>query len=138
MQGKLQDGSIIICGVLGNDAEHKQVGDKQSHLTKFSVKVGEKPSADVTQKAEAVWVNCACWNTVAKAASDLKKLDVVFCIGKVKTNEKDGNVYKTLECEGVFKMGGACSIQSQQSKEPLPANLNGFEEILGNDDDLPF
>ena len=39
MQGKLQDGSIIICGVLGKDAEYKTVGDKNSSLTKFSVKV---------------------------------------------------------------------------------------------------
>ena len=37
-----KDGSVMICGFLGKDAEHKTVGDKNSSLTKFGVMVGEK------------------------------------------------------------------------------------------------
>ena len=134
MQGKFQDGSIIVCGVLGKDAEHKQVGEKNTHLTKFGVKVGEKPSAVVDEKPEAIWVNCDCWNNVAKAAMGLKKLDVVLCIGKLKITEKDGKTYKSLECEAVFKMGYSVVSTLSEAASTIPQD---FEEIL-NDDGVPF
>ena len=51
MQTKLSDGSVMICGILAKDAEYKQVGDKNSSLTKFSIKVGERPPCAAGRKA---------------------------------------------------------------------------------------
>ena len=134
MQGKLQDGSVIICGTLPKDAEHKQVGEKNSHLTKFGVKVGER-AVEGQDRPEAIWVNCDCWHEVAKAAMGLKKFDVVLCVGKIKVTEKDGKTYKSLECEAVFKMGASTEAATEQtSNAPIPQD---FEEIM-TDDGVPF
>jgi len=138
MQGKLQDGSIIICGVLGKDAEYKTVGDKNSSLTKFSVKVGER-KVEGQDKPEAIWVNCDCWHEVARATKYLRKLDVVLCIGKldVKEYEKDGEkkISKTLVCEFVVPMA---KIAESVGSQPLPDSLkDDYEEIL-SDNGVPF
>ena len=134
MQGKLQDGSVIICGTLPKDAEYKTVGDKNSSLTKFGVKVGER-KVEGQDKPEAIWVNCDCWHEVAKAAMGLKKFDVVLCVGKIKITEKDGKTYKNLVCEAVFKMGVSAEAATEQTANaPLPAD---FEEIM-TDDGVPF
>lgn len=60
MQARLPDGSVIISGVLGRDAEYRQVGQNNSSLTKFSVKVGERPPKASGERGEAIWVNCQC------------------------------------------------------------------------------
>jgi len=132
MQGKLQDGSIIICGVLGKDAEYKTVGDKNSSLTKFGVKVGERP-VEGQDKPEAIWVNCDCWHEVARATKDLKKFDVVFCIGKLDVKEHEGKTYKTLVCEFVVSMQKAVEAVNVQGAN-IPDN---FEEVM-SDTGVPF
>ena len=50
MQTKLPDGSVMISGYVPRDAEYRRVGDKDSSLTHFSVKIGEKPSANVDER----------------------------------------------------------------------------------------
>ncbi len=133
MQTMFKDGSVMICGPLPKDAEYKTVGDKNSSLTKFGVKVGERP-VEGQDKPDAIWVNCDCWHDVARATRNLKKMDVVFCVGKIKANEKDGKTYKTLECEAVFVMNKA----PQENTASAPAELpKDFEEIL-SDDGVPF
>ena len=136
MQGKLQDNSIIICGYLGKDAEYKTVGDNNSSLTKFGVKVGEQP-VEGQDKPQAIWVNCDCWHYVARATKDLKKFDVVLCVGKIKVTEKDGKTYKNLECEAVFTMSKALEIVSEQANAGSVNIPKEFEEIL-KDDGVPF
>ena len=79
MRAKLPDGSVIISGFLAKDAEYKQVGGNNSSLTKFAVKVGERQPKVQGERGEAVWVNCQCWHSVARATKALKKFDVVFC-----------------------------------------------------------
>lgn len=134
MQTMFKDGSVMICGFLGKDAEYKTVGDKNSSLTKFGVVVGEK-QVEGQDKPDAIWVNCDCWHDVARATKDLKKFDVVFCIGKIKTNEKDGKTYKTLVCDAVFIMN---KVPQAASATIAPAELpKDFEEIL-TDDGCPF
>ena len=68
MQTAFKDGSVMVCGTLPKDAVYKTVGQNSSSLTTFGVKVGEKPSPDVNRKADAVWCNCECWHSVARAA----------------------------------------------------------------------
>lgn len=134
MQTMFKDGSIIICGVLGKDAEYKTVGDKNYSLTKFGVKVGER-KVEGQDKPDAIWVNCDCWHEVARAAKNLKKLDVVFCIGKIETNEHEDKTYKTLVCEAVFIMN---KVPQAAASVATPAELpKDFEEIL-TDDGVPF
>ena len=141
MQGKLQDNSIIICGYLGKDAEYKTVGDNNSSLTKFGVKVGER-KVEGQDKSQAIWVNCDCWHSVARATKDLKKFDVVLCVGKIKVSEyeKDGEKKqsKALVCEGVFTMSKALENVSEQANAGTADIPREFEEILKDDGDVPF
>lgn len=137
MQTMFKDGSVMICGSLPKDAEYKTVGDKNSSLTKFGVKVGER-KVEGQDKPEAIWVNCDCWHEVAKATKDLKKFDVVFCIGKIKITEKDGKTYKTLECEAAFSMHKPEKADVEaDAKTQITGNLNDFETII-DDNKLPF
>lgn len=140
MQTKLSDGSVMVCGVLPRDAEYKTVGQNNSSLTTFGVKVGERTSLDAGSKPDAVWCNCVCWHAVARAAQNLKKNDVVLCVGKIKVeNYTDNNgkaqTAKKLVCELVLTMTQA---QAQAAVQTAKVDdLSDYEEILGNDDD-PF
>lgn len=140
MQARLPDGSIIISGFLAKDAEYKQVGDKNASLTKFAVKVGERQPTEQGERGEAIWVNCQCWHSVARAAMSLKKFDVVLCVGKVeksKYTNKDGEekIDTHLVCEGVFVQPQAVEVQSQSSgASDIP---DGFEEEI-DDGTVPF
>lgn len=145
MQTKLSDGSVMICGILAKDAEYKQVGDKNSSLTKFSIKVGERPPVQQEEKPQAIWVNVQCWHSVARAAQSLKKLDTALVIGKIENRlytAKDGS-QKTdihVNAEFVISMPNISAPAVSNSAPPL-ANLNGFEEVydvLDNDDTVPF
>lgn len=142
MQTKLPDGSVMVAGYVPRDAEYKTVGDKGSSLTKFSVKVGEKPSVNVNERAEAVWCRCTCWHTVARASADIRKGDSVLAIGRLESHEytdKNTGEVKTgteLVCEYV-------SVMRDRPAEPAAAEyaagISGdFAEMNGNDDDLPF
>lgn len=132
MYSKLQDGSFIIVGTLPSDAEYKQVGQNSSSLTKFGVKVGEQPSTNADQKPTAIWSNCECWHSVAKVAMDLKKGDVVLCVGKIKENEHGGKVYKNLVCEFVLKM----STESPLAQNNSSSDLSSYNAL--SNDDNPF
>jgi hypothetical protein len=141
MQLASRDGSVMVCGVLPKDAEHKLAGEKNSHLTRFSVKVGEKPAAAEGEKPEAIWCYCVCWHNVAKAAAEFKKMDVVLAVGKIKTREYEGKTYKDLECEFVSRMPvpivpTAEAVSSASVVADVGA-LDGYEEIYTNGD-LPF
>lgn len=137
MQGKLQDGSIIISGVLGNDAEYKTVGEKNSSLTKFSVKVGETDSTVVDQKPKAIWANCQCWHTLARATARLKKGDSVLCVGKIETHEYNGKDYKTLNCSFVVQSMCESSVSVLPTSETVIENTDDYEVIL-DDSGVPF
>ena len=138
MQARLPDGSVIITGFLAKDAEYKQVGGNNSSLTKFAVKVGECQPKAQGERGEAVWVNCQCWHSVARATKALKKFDVVFCVGKVEKKPytgKDGKekVDVHLVCEAVFVQPTAEAAPPQE----LGGDLSDFEEVL-NDEGTPF
>lgn len=136
MQGKLQDGSVIISGALGTDAELKTVGDKNTLLAKFSVAVGQRPSVKADEPAQTIWVYCQCWGELARAAGLLKKGDRVLCCGRVEAREYNGKEYKTLNCDFITR--ALSKAQSATASAPLPSELaEGFEEIL-SDDGVPF
>lgn len=132
MYSKLQDGNFIICGFVARDAELKTVGANNSSLCKWSVKVGERPNGG---KKEAIWTNCQAWHDTARAAANIKKGDIVLCVGKLETNEHEGKTYKNLVCEFVSVMKKA--PEHPQTGEPYTANtsdLSAYEEILGSDE----
>ena len=141
MQCKFSDGTIMIGGFLAKDAEYMQVGGDNKSLTKFSVKVGERPPQNGEQRGVAIWVNCECWHSVARAAMGLKKFDVVIAFGKLKveTYTKDGEQKqkKVLVCEGVFVQPPAAPAPAPMAQgayiPPADSDMELFDE-----DGVPF
>lgn len=136
MQTRCGDGSIMICGLVGRDAETKHVGEKNAVLTKFSVKVGEKVEGQ--EKKQAVWVNCTCWNDMGKAASTLKKGDYVFAIGRIHKSTYTGNDGQQRESTELV-----CEFLTPVIKSCLPASENnsssGSADVyIPYNEDLPF
>ncbi len=140
MQTKLSDGSVMICGILGRDAEYKQVGDKNASLTKFSVKVGERPPTNQDEKPQAIWVNVQCWHSVARAARNLKKLDTAFVIGKIEKRPytaKDGSQKTDTHINAEFVIGMPNAPVLTSLVDDTPDKLDDFEDLL-SDDGVPF
>lgn len=147
MQAKIGN-SVIICGSLPRDAEYKTVGDKETPLCKFGVKVDERDTGD--NQKQAVWCNCTCWRDVAKVTANLQKGDIVLAIGKLQTRtytgrEGDEKTATELVCEAVFIMPRAWEnalngIAGRAASMGVPvssAQGDDFEEIV-SDSDLPF
>jgi single-strand DNA-binding protein len=143
MQVKIGN-SVMICGSLPRDAEFKRVGDKDTPLCKFGVKVDER---EVDGQRQAVWCNCVCWRDVAIATYELQKGDVVLAIGKIQERSytgRDGEerTSKELVCEAVFSMRQTSVLESFVSHaQTQGVNIavnpeQDFEEIP--DDELPF
>ena len=142
MQCKFSDSTIMIGGFLAKDAEYMQVGGDNKSLTKFSVKVGERPPQNGEQRGVAIWVNCECWHSVARAAMGLKKFDVVIAFGKIKIeNYTDRNgeqkQKKVLVCEGVFVQPPAAPAPAPMAQGAyIPPADSGME--IFDEDGVPF
>lgn len=140
---KFQSGEFLVVGPLPKDAEYKTVGEKQSSLTKFSVKASEK--TDASGQKIASWTNCTAWHAAARACKDLKKGDVVLVIGKIEKNsynDKNGELKesKELVVDFMVKMASVTfappPIVQAESKEP-EVDLSEYEELI-SDGDMPF
>lgn len=147
MQTKLSDGSVMICGILPRDAEYKQVGEKNSSLTKFSIKVGEKKVLG-QEKTQAIWVNVQCWHSIARAVQNLKKLDTALVIGKIEKKPytaKDGTQKEDIHVNAEYvncmpNIQAPVYPQTDQANNNLES-LDGFEDVysvLDDTDNLPF
>ena len=132
MQTKFNDGSVMICGYVPNDAEVRRVGEKNTLRVTFGVKVGERP--DET----AIWANCQCWGSIANYAAQITKGDTVLAIGKLTsyTSEKNGKTYTDLECEYVAIQPKAAAPAAPAAPAQDPGDLS-VSDVL-SDDGIPF
>lgn len=133
--------TVMVCGTLPRDAEYKTVGEKQTPLCKFGLKVGERETDD--GERTAVWCNCTCWRQAADAAAGFCKGDTVLAVGEIREHtyqnrEGEDVTARELVCEGVFLMGyPAGRSLPREAAPPAASAAPDFEAIVG-DDDLPF
>ncbi len=95
MQTVLQDGSVMVCGRVPNDAQRTPTRNG-GYFTRFGVKVGERGEPDEKGRREAVWVNCQSFDTVAQ---NIHRGDTVFVIGRIESHEYQGQERKNLVAE---------------------------------------
>lgn len=138
MYSKLQDGSFIISGFVAKDSEMKTSQNGKTY-TKWSVKVGEKPSAKEGGRSEAIWANCIAWHDIARLVGTIRKGDTVLAVGKIETNNYEGKTYKTLNCEYISIMAKAQANSNSAPEYDVHKSdvLAEYEEILSDSDD-PF
>lgn len=111
----------IISGYIAKDAETIFVGEGQTMLTYFSVKVsgGENPE----------WVYCKCWRSLAKKAKQIKRGDNIIATGKFearKYTSKDGNERIGVELSCDFFSICRDEEDSKSSDSENPENLLPF------------
>ena len=138
---KFSSGEFMVVGPIPKDAEYKTVGDKQSSLTKFSVKASEK---EANGEKQVQWTNCVAWHAAARACKDFKKGDVVLVTGKIEEREyvSNGETKKVKELIVDFATKMA---HVPAGVVPAPAaatqigdvDLSDFEELI-SDGDVPF
>ena len=122
MQTKFNNGGVMICGYVPNDAEVRRVGTKNSLRVTFSVKVGEQPDGS------AIWANCQCWGYTANYAVQIKKGDIVLAIGNLNTytSEKNGKTYTNLECEYVAIQPKAAEPAAAPAPAPEQGDISDY------------
>lgn len=129
MQTMFKDGSVMICGFVARDAEHRS--DKAPYT--FSVKVGERDTGG--DKPDAIWVSCKSWHAYA---GQIRKGDTVFAVGKIDTyTNNEGKTYKNLDCEYVAIQGKGGAPAPAPAAAP-DADLGDDYEQLFSDDGVPF
>lgn len=141
---KLQSGEFMVIGALPKDAELKQVGQKNSSKTSFSVKVSESVKPDGSK--EANWTNCVAWHDMARICAEFCKGDVVLAVGKIEEREWEGKKYKDLVVSFAVKAGVPAAVADNTLK-PATGNPNidaaddpamkDFEELMA-DGEMPF
>ena len=136
MQTKFNDGSVMVCSYVPNDAEVRRVGKSNTLKASFGVKVGERPDGS------AVWANCQCWGSMANYAEQIVKGDRVLAIGTLSTytSEKNGQTYTNLDCEYVAIQPKVADPDAVQAPAPTPAPDPGDLSIADvlSDDGIPF
>ena len=142
---KFSSGEFMVVGPIPKDAEYKTVGDRQSSLTKFSVKASER--TDASGQKTASWTNCTAWHAAARACKDFKKGDVVLVTGKIEEREyvSNGETKKSKELvvDFVTKMAHIAPdlvpapIPTAQAGGSGDVDLSDFEELI-SDGDMPF
>lgn len=143
MQLRAQDGSVIVSGNLGMDAQYKRVGDMGYDLTTLRLAVGKR--ADEEGKIKPVWIDVNCWRERAFQAMNLKKGDSALVIGSLDTQQytaKDGTqkTRKFINAEMVIGVPKACCQPPVQEAPPAQAPVDAavsYEEY-GDPGDLPF
>lgn len=154
MQVKLNDGSVMVAGMLTNNAESGLTREKKTPTAKFSLAVGKRK--DTT----TIFVDCKAFGKLANVAGTFKKGDSVFVIGRIDTyiSDKTGKTYTTLIADYLSAAARAftaaaapASADVYPDDKPLdtsyPSPLDGGGDhatqlsMTGDprdDDDLPF
>lgn len=143
MQLKAQDGSVIVSGNLGKDAEYKRVGEMGYDLTTFSLAIGKR--ADESGNMKSVWVDVNCWRERAFQAMGLKKGDSALVVGTLDTQNytaRDGTnkTRRYINAEMVIGVPKASYQPLVQEMQPAPPPVDaGVSYDEYNDlGDLPF
>lgn len=115
MQAKLSDNTCIVQGTCTKGAETFIRGEKNIHITQFSLAVGKRK--DTT----TIFVNCKAFGRLADRISGIQKGDSVLCIGRVESREYNGKTYSDLICDWVGVSGTGVSQDASSHTTSFPA-----------------
>lgn len=138
MQAKLTDGSVMVCGTCGKDAEFKAVGEKNSRKCTVSLAVGKRQ--DGGGNPSTVWCNVIAWRDLASLLAPARKGDAVFVVGRLKSREYNGKTYTDLEAEfvSVASVHAAMAFPGKAVEAQNATDENPFQPLDDDGDILPF
>ena len=131
MQARMPDGSVIVAGTCGRDAELKYIGERQTPKATVSVAVGKRK--DGYGDNLTIWANVVAWRGLSDVLAGARKGDAILAIGRVSTREYNGKTYSDLNADFV-----SIALIAQQAQQPAPQGdpMTGLEEV--EDDELTF
>lgn len=131
---------MIAAGRATREAESKYVGDKGTHLTKFSI-----AATDGTPEKPTVFVNVIAWFDLADYAASIEKGDRVLVAGKVKNADytnKNGELVKRNELVADFiQLQEKATEPYERMGDGITAPAGTVDDFVENDDtdgDLPW
>ena len=134
--------NITLMGRLTFDPELRVTPSGKSVIS-FSVAVGRQFDKEKTD-----FIDCTAWNKTADFISKyFKKGDMIALTGRIETNQftdKNGNNRKSfsITADNVSFCGNKSENNAGSYSQPAPAyaaaDNSDFEEIIDDDDDLPF
>jgi hypothetical protein len=137
MQAKFNDGSVIVAGIAGTDAEFKAVGSDNKRVCTISVKVGNRPDPDNPGKNKAVWCKVKAWHDLASVLAPARKGDSVCAIGRLQSREYEGKIYTDLVAEWLAVASVHSAVADPITE--LADNIGtAFGDMGADDGDLPF
>lgn len=134
MQAKLTDGSVMVCGTCGRDAEFTTVGERGSRKCSVGLAVGKRQGED--GKPTTVWCNVVAWHDLASMLAPARKGDAVFVVGRLKSREYNGKTYTDLEAE-YLNIASVHAAMSFPERAAAPS-CDEFGALADDDETLPF
>ena len=134
MQARLKDGSVMIAGICGKDADFKTVGEKESRVCTVGVSVGKRPKEDGSGQ-DTVWCNLKAWHSLASILAPAAKGDSVFAVGRLEEREHNGKTYVDLVAEFLSVASVQCTAASLATSAPP---VEAYAELSADDGELPF
>ena len=145
--------SIMIVGRIGKDAEQRNTQAGKT-VTTFSVATSEKYTNQAGERVESTqWHRCVCWGKLAEIAGQYAtKGQLVACRGKMTyrkytdSNGQERDIAEIVVDDFMLlssKSDGQPAESVQQTKQPTPAQANGYNDPAEQQDDsvpddLPF
>lgn len=136
MQTKYKDGTVMVCGAAGRDAELQYVGEDQKRKCSVGLAVGKRP-VEGEDKPETVWANVVAWHDAASVLAQAKKGTQVLAIGRLRTHTYNDKEYTDLVADFVWPccLGAAIDTIAGAGPAPMaPADAGADED----DGELPF
>lgn len=138
--------NVTLMGRLTYEPELKVTPSGLS-VCRFQIAVDRNYSSkDEERKAD--FIDCVAWRSKAEFLSKyFRKGSMIALTGAIQTenfNDKNGNKRKSVEIvvNDISFCGGKSEGSNQNSKPKVdisvPADASDFEEIIDDDDDLPF
>lgn len=129
---------VILMGRLARDPELKTVGDGIS-MARFTVAVNRRfAKENAEQKAD--FINCTAWRKTGEfIAKYFKKGSMIAVAGELQARTwEDDTGQKRYATEVNVSEAYFTGEKSGTVNKSNDSDLQGFEELSANEDDLPF
>ena len=126
---KTQDGtiSVLLAGKVTRDAEIKET--ERATRVKFSIGYGKKQYMDCEAFADS---------DVGAVAALLEKGDAVAVMGEHRSWEYNGKKYQSVSADMIFTLATPTFAPASSAEPSAQPPASRFEELNGQDEELPF
>lgn len=137
---------ITIVGELADDVRMRTIGDKQTKLATFRVKVAKPKRRPDDKYCPTSWLDCKAWAYVADMIEGGRKGDAVHVVGEMDQEswEKDGKKHYKLVCTAstiyTAKSSRLADRPPTATQPPPQRNVNAlYEEAQSRGgDNIPY